>query len=141
MAFKTLTWQSPLRGLGVTTVCIAVLAACAPPSKPPVAHQGAPSHVNETAYADDSLTREMFRIGLKGISQRYITPREIDEIALSGMRGLAAIDPSLQVQFEEGEAHLYAHGEAVAAYPLPNIDNPALWANLTLDVVRAARLH
>ena len=91
--------------------------------------------------AAESTVRE----GLNNISQRYIDPVDMDELALSGLHGLITIDPSLQLEIDAGDRKIYLNrGKTHLAQlnaPLPGAMDANGWARLTTDVLRTGRSH
>lgn len=94
------------------------------------------------SVGDDELrarAAEMFAAGFGGVADKYIEPVAVDEIALDGMRGLAAIDPSLTVIREDGGVVLLASGREVARLAAAKDDDVAGWAKVAADVSLKAR--
>lgn len=142
----------PVRGVvrALFGVAIALgLNACqttTPTSTAPSSQVAAP--VSETraeqAPADDfayHAAEVTVLEGLRGISQRYITPVKIDELALSGLRGLTTIDPELSLELSaDGETILVRHNvDQLASLPVPQSQDSRGWAHLTTDVIRFCR--
>ena len=122
-----------------------LLPACAPTtSYGPDASQSAISDAEGNsgtfAYrAAESTVRE----GLRNISQRYIDPVDMDEIALGGLRGLATIDPSLEFSMDPDSRQINVNrGPSLLAHltaPDAATTDAAAWARLTTDILRAGR--
>lgn len=130
---------------------IAALAGCVPNERTsnPQNHlilntfvsEPADQNLGESFRYDDAFS--MIRAGLKGISQRYLDPVKMDELALDGIRGLATIDPSLSLVENNSLISLHLGNETIADFPRPlaedSDDEAADWADLTVDIIRAAR--
>ena len=86
---------------------------------------------------------EVFAAGYSGVSEKYIDRISVGEIAIEGIRGLAAIDPDLSVVREDlGQGPmvtLSAAGRRLVRLPAPGDDDVDGWANLTADISMAAR--
>jgi len=83
--------------------------------------------------------RSTVRAGLKGIALRYINFVEMDELALDGLRGLATIDPAFQLVLEDGMIRVNLDEDNIADFARPLSRDPADWARLTTEIVRAGR--
>ena len=71
------------------SVLALTLAGCTGPnaSKPePVSTANLTHHV------------EVYTAGFRNISEKYIRPLQVDDIAVGGLEGLTSIDPSLQAE-------------------------------------------
>lgn len=124
-----------------------VLSACAPttslaPNSPPVAVPALAERTDDFAYRAAELT---VREGLDGITQRYITPVNMSEVALGGLRGLATIDPSLNFVMDADRRHLHFNMgmDHLAHLMVPNLDtmDANAWARLTTDALRTGRTY
>ena len=143
--------------VGVCTVV--ALSACAPGETlstsqphPVAATEGAvtdtptdtPTDTTATANSahDDfqySAAQTTVRAGLKGIAQRYIDHVQIDDLALNGIRGLATVDPAFKLDMEDGMIRVSFTDHSVEAFPRPLSGDPAKWARLTTEIIRAGR--
>jgi len=98
---------------------------------------------------------EVFAAGYAGITEKYIDHISVEDIAIEGLRGLAAIDPSLTVNpTNTEESHpqirndykknssaivIRAQGKEVISETLPAPDDVNNWAALTAKIVVATR--
>ncbi|MCH6552402.1 MAG: PDZ domain-containing protein, partial [Planctomycetes bacterium] len=82
---------------------------------------------------------EVFAAGYSGVTQKFIEPVSVGDIAIEGIRGLGAIDPDLTVTRADGKVVLSASGSEVAFFPAPEENDIAGWAKLTVDISAAAR--
>ena len=134
-----------------------VLAACAPstgyapdasptlsssPSVSAAHNDGDAEDPDGFAYRAAEIT---VREGLNSITQRYIDPVNMDELALGGLRGLATIDPNLQMEMDTGSRKLHlnrgtVHLAHLTAPGRGEMDASA-WARLTADVLRTGRTY
>ena len=89
------------------------------------------------------IAQATIREGLKNITARYIEPIGMDVLAISGMQGLATIDPSLHVKFDANKhtVELFLGETSLQQLSTPLGANSTSWAYLTTKVIRAARLH
>ncbi len=107
-----------------------MLAACARPAPAPEA--AAPVFPRPSAA-------EVFSTGYGGIAERYIDTVAVDALALEGMRGLGAIDPSLTVERAGNIVTLATAGETIARFPAPEAGDVYGWSALTAAVSAAGR--
>lgn len=133
--------------LTASVLLMGMLSACAPtvslaPNAPPAAVPAIADSTDDFAYRAAELT---LREGLDGITQRYITPVNMDEVALGGLRGLATIDPSLNFEMDTDgrQLHLSMGTEHLAHLTIPNPDkmDANAWARLTTDALRTGRTY
>ena len=134
-------WYTPGLRLFASRIVLGTLVACAPSTGsvsgpfdndgsatqhppgdvPPMGVDGAAGDGEDTfAYTIAEIT---MREGLSGISQRYIEPVDLKEVALGGLRGLTTIDPSLSLELsangkqlvrsEEHTSELQSHHDIV----------------------------
>ena len=77
--------------------------------------------------------------GMTQISEKYIEPVSISDLALEGLRGLDNIDPGFIV--EAGPRTLTVHSNKLARreYPLPAANNAYAWSSLMVAVLQYAR--
>jgi len=89
------------------------------------------------------LAQATIREGLKNITARYIEPIEMDILAVSGMQGLATLDPSLHVEFKANNhtVELFRGERLLQQFSTPLGANPTTWAYLVTKVIRTARQH
>ena len=124
--------MTALRGSWIGFCGLAVLLATA----------CAPSRDFSTAGTVDfsaSQASEVFAAGYSGVTQKFIEPVSVGDIAIEGIRGLGAIDPDLTVTRADGKVVLSASGSEVAFFPAPEENDIAGWAKLTVDISAAAR--
>ncbi len=107
----------------------AMLSACA----------SAPDPVSESDSFPTQAAADTFTVGYSNITQKFISPVALSDLALEGMRGLGALDPALTVK-REGNAVVLASANAeIARFGAPDGDDPQDWARLTVDLSRAGR--
>lgn len=91
------------------------------------------------ATFDDSQVRRMFTAGYQDIASRYLEDVPVSTLALSGLRGLSELEPSLAV-VEEQEAFLVTVGGLRAGrYEMPDAGASGPWARATAEAVESAR--
>jgi len=85
------------------------------------------------------LAQKTFSAGMTHISQKYIEPVDVSELALEGLRGLDSIDPSFQVEVQSGKLLVYSNALGQRKYILPAANNADAWASLMVAVLQHAR--
>lgn len=139
--------KSALTALAFTMLAVLVTACAASTTHTPDTE--ATTAENNTGKNDDAAayraTEATVREGLNNISQRYIDPVDMDELALGGLQGLITIDPSLQLKMDKNSRQIYLNrGETHLAQlkaPQPGEKDATNWAHLTAEVLRAGRSH
>lgn len=125
--------RAGLRACGKTPLLalLVLLTACAvpyaPPPPPPM------------AKADLQDLTEVFAVGYRNISEKYIVPISAEVIALDGLSGLSSIDPALQVHKRGKSVVLSYSGNMVTSRKAPTADNSVAWALVTTDITIAAK--
>jgi carboxyl-terminal processing protease len=80
--------------------------------------------------------------GLATIRDRYLTPVAIGDVAFEGLRGMAAIDPSVTVERRPNHhVEVRFRDERIADYDAPPRNDPDGWAALIVRAGRAAATH
>ncbi|MDA1089900.1 MAG: S41 family peptidase [Proteobacteria bacterium] len=115
---------------GFYGLAILLLAACAPMDNNPAAEKTIFSRIQAT---------EVFTAGYNGVTDKYIEQVPTGVIALDGIRGLGAIDPGLTVSISDGMVVLLSDGREVARRSAPPSNDVQGWANLTTEIIIAAR--
>ena len=87
----------------------------------------------------DSTAERVFKTGYDQIAHRYIKPVRIDDLALDGLQGLAAVDPSVAVVRRGGVIQLTADEQVLAEFEAPGEDDPEGWALVTVEVMNAGQ--
>ena len=141
------------RGLSLTLGFVLALAACAPPSAPPEVATPAGLDADPVTAAlnegnnDDTFAygtaQATLRVGLKNITQRYINPIEMSVVAMGGLKGLATIDPSLNVTLsgDGGIVRLTMDDTPLQRFTAPEGNAATSWGRLASDLIRTARAH
>ena len=93
----------------------------------------------DAAVFSETQAADVVSAGYSGITEQYIEKVSVRDIAIEGLRGLGAIDPSLTVAEAEGRVILSSSGREVARFKPPKDDDIAGWAKLTADISLAAR--
>ncbi len=73
------------------------------------------------------------------IYRQYIDPVSVDEMTLSGLRGLEGIDSALRVKRADGVVWLSADDVSLAKFPAPAQNDIDGWSALTIRVLDASR--
>jgi len=116
-----------LRKITLTAVLI-VVAACAAPYTPP------PPLIR--ADRDDML--EVFSAGYRNITEKYIDVVSTESIAVSGLRGIASIDPAIRIEKQGNEVILTYAGNYVFQTAAPKSSDIVGWSMATLDMIKSA---
>ncbi len=115
----------------VWVVTLAVtLAGCTGPQAPK------PEPVSTT-----NLTRhvEVYTAGFRNISEKYIRPLQVDDIAIGGLEGLTSIDPSLQAERRNDNVRLLLAGQEIASAKAPDAMDARGWGTVTANFEQTAR--
>ena len=103
---------------------LAVVAACAP--------------VDRFIGGEPSPVR-VFSAGFKNVSERYIEPVDLRDVAVSGLNSMLAMDPDLDISDEGAAIQLRVGNIATAQWPAPRNGDPDDWGRLVAEVLDAAR--
>jgi len=133
----------------IRSFCLSVALALGLNACAPADNTGHLHHDRQGAIlkSDDGFAYGMaqatVREGLKNITKRYIDPIDMDVLAVSGMQGLATIDPRLHVGFDQKahEVELFLGDKPLKRFSAPTQPDPTAWAFLTTKVIRSARAH
>ena len=93
--------------------------------------------LSPTPFSDRA--ENVLAAGYTHLTTRYIEQIDIDDVATDGMRGVGAIDESLDVEREGTRVRLVADGKRVQEFLTPPDDDPDSWAALTVAVVEAGK--
>ncbi|MBX9635610.1 MAG: S41 family peptidase [Magnetospirillum sp.] len=94
---------------------------------------------NPHAPYDTAEAEKTFAFGFTSIVERHLERVTAAAIAMEGMRGLAAIDPEIDISRLDGKVLLTASDHVAAEYPAPAEDDVRGWARLTVTVALEAR--
>ncbi|MBC7906308.1 MAG: S41 family peptidase [Rhodospirillaceae bacterium] len=94
---------------------------------------------NPHAPYDTSEAEKTFAFGYTSIVERHLERVTAASVAMEGMRGLAAIDPEINVSRLDDKVLLSASSHVAAEYPAPAEDDVRAWARLTVTVALEAR--
>ncbi|MEO5374305.1 MAG: S41 family peptidase [Alphaproteobacteria bacterium] len=81
----------------------------------------------------------VFRRGYDAIAARYIEPVRMSVVTLEGLKGLSALDPGTSFTIEGRKLLVRAADEVVGAFDIPEDDDVAGWARLTVEASMAER--
>jgi len=79
--------------------------------------------------------------GYRGISEKYIEPLVVSQIALNGLNGLTVIDPALSAQITGSSVILSYSGRQIYTAQAPDEQNIEQWAKLTSDMAVKAQVY
>ncbi len=100
---------------------------------------GTTASFTNTAFAARSTSERTLVFGYDAIYERYLDRVTIAEVAVSGMRGLAALDKRVDARRLGNRLELLVDGKVVRDFAAPGENDSVGWANLTLAVAQAAR--
>lgn len=126
-------WATLRRTVGAVAAA-GILAGCAgPPMAPPT--PSAPASPSD-------LTRraEVYTTGFRSISDKYIQPLDVSEIALGGLQGLSSVDPALQALRRADRVSLSLDGREIASGKAPGLMDARGWGSLMAQFEQAARI-
>lgn len=116
-----------IRQLGAVLL-LSALAACS--STPPP--------VSETPLVWDEA-EAVIASGYRAISEKYIDPLKLDEIAVDGIKGFASIDPALAASTKGDKIILSYAGKPIHSAATPLGGDVEQWASLTTEMAIKAR--
>lgn len=136
-------FMTSLAVAGLLSACAPSATVTPPVSSPDATHSTTREDTNDADGFSYRAAENTMREGLRGITQRYIDPVDLDDLALSGLQGLSTIDPTLHLKFDDKrhELLLSRGAELLASIPTPQKLDIAAWASLTSKTLRAARAH
>ncbi len=82
---------------------------------------------------------EVYTAGFRNISEKYIRPLRIDDIAVDGLEGLTSIDPALQAERSEDNVRLLLDGQEIVSVEAPGTMDARGWGEVTASFEQAAR--
>jgi len=71
------------------------------------------------SQANGPALRETLAVAFEAVAERYLRPTDPAELALSWLRGLAALEPRLAVRLDGGRLELRLDGQPLASRPRP----------------------
>ena len=93
----------------------------------------------ENAEYSDSYGREVLSFGYTLISDRYIEPISLHELAVSGMSGLRSLDAQFEVVDSGNGARLSYANRPIGTINLPTSQSPDAWSAVTVRAIAMAR--
>jgi len=126
-------------GLGL----LVLLSACASKQSAQQVFMPTEAAIGEDLYFPYAITQATIGEGLRNISTRYIDPISVQTLAISGMRGLATIDPKINVAFDKDRMDIeMIKGGTIVAHLVTPLDNTTeAWASVVTKFIRITRLH
>jgi carboxyl-terminal processing protease len=97
-----------------------------------------PAATSRAAGFDADLASQVFGAALAFIAPRTLDPTTPAELALWGLRGIAAIDPGLSVELANGHVRLLNGRTEVMAPAAPPLEDATAWGRLAAQVEAAA---
>lgn len=85
-----------------------------------------------TAAFDTAKAQDVFTFGYDIIQDRYLNKVKASEVALEGMKGIAAIDPSLSVERQGNDVLLRSGPRLISTYKAPREADSQGWARMTV---------
>ncbi len=125
--------------IGVIAATLLIVAGCAPDLRGSAAVAGAASPLAASWLTRAHLGEEVFTVGYDRIAEIYLEAVDLTTITVSGLSGLAHIDPDLWIARSERSITLHLGRDEVARFPQPDGNDAADWAMLTVAAIKAAR--
>lgn len=115
----------------IVAASLLIAGSCAPVSQK--------LHAMPEAPYDTGEAERTVHYAYTSIVERHLERTTAADVALEGMRGLAAIDPEIVVSRLDGKILLSASDHLAAEYPAPEADDVRGWSRLTVTVALEAR--
>ncbi len=93
----------------------------------------------DEAEYNDTYGEEVLSAGYTLISDRYIDPISLHDLAISGMSGLRSLDGQLEVIESGNGARLHYASQPIGNINLPTSQNPDAWSAVTVRAIAMAR--
>ena len=111
-------------------VALVALAGCA-----------GPTPTTRPSIFSVEAAEEVFVVGFSGIASRYIDAVSVEKLALDGLRGFGAIDPSMTMTRDGATVSIRSGNKSVVSRPVPGANDPQVWSRLITDMAVAARAY
>jgi carboxyl-terminal processing protease len=92
-----------------------------------------------TAITESPLTEAIFRTVYSAIAERYLDSVAVQTLALEGLLGLTAIDPTLSISREDGLVAIASNDATIMRFAEPTPSDAKGWATLSAQIVGTAR--
>jgi len=92
------------------------------------------------SYQSNRASR-LFAAGFQDVSDIYIEPVSVSDLALAGLENLASIDPEVTVVREDSHLLLTVKGQSAGQLALPSAQDSDGWGDLAADAVNIGRAH
>ncbi|NKB48577.1 MAG: PDZ domain-containing protein [Alphaproteobacteria bacterium] len=125
--FKSYLEKLPSVRHAFRLAAVLLLAACVSPPPAP-----------DAAYSD-SYGKEVLGAGFTLISDRYIDPISMHDLAVSGISGLRSLDSQLQVDDRNNGARLSYADRPLGTINLPTSQSADAWSTVTVRAIAMAR--
>ncbi len=126
--------------LGSAILWLGLIASGCAPTAPPRPESSVPDPLPSIS---ENLPRpamtHTLTSGYEAITEKFIRPVAVAQLALDGLKGLGTLDPALVASRHEDVVELWTTEQALARLPAPPDDDVGGWARLTIDAVAAAR--
>lgn len=93
----------------------------------------------KTEAFNQAQTQRVITDGYRYVSSRYIEDVPLRKVALDGIKGVAKIEPALEIKDSGGVIELALKGQAVGRFANPEQDSPQAWAELVTHAIEAMR--
>jgi carboxyl-terminal processing protease len=103
------------------TILVLLVTACAE-SKIKISQNSNRNNAETISYT--------FSIGLRKISERYIKPYPVSDLALKGLKGLTTLDPTFRVETNNNIISIRSDTSPLYQYSRPDKNDPKGWADL-----------
>jgi carboxyl-terminal processing protease len=86
----------------------------------------------------DAAAADVYRVGYRYIRDRYVRAVTVRDVALGGLKGLAAIDNQISIGAPGATVTVQHGARRVAAFPAPHPQDYDGWAQITVAVIQAS---
>ena len=87
------------------------------------------------------LARKTIKSGIGHISERYIDPISVSDIAIEGLRGLDSIDENLKIEVTPSSIIINLSKNLIGEFIKPNSQSVKQWSETMVKVLNFARSH
>lgn len=125
------SWRNSVACIGMMGLVLWLGACSTTPSVDPSPHRQSSAVEHE----------DIFAVGFRSISERYIDPVSVGEIAMHGLQGFAALDPAIHIKHNGKNVDLTINGEQIRRLPTPGADDGRAWAEIATQLVETTKQH
>ncbi|MSO71435.1 MAG: S41 family peptidase [Alphaproteobacteria bacterium] len=93
----------------------------------------------KTEAFNQAQAQRVLSEGYRYVSSRYIDDVPLRKVALESLRGVAKMEPALELKDSGGVIELLLKGQPVGRFANPEQDSPQAWAELVTHAIEATR--